>query len=249
MSMSGPPPDPPSDAQERWEQLTLAGRTVSLRLIRNPRARRYILRLGKDGIARVTIPNRGSWKGAREFVARNTAWLENQVLRHASRPVRSRTWGPGTEVLLHGQPTLLRAVDTPEGPHIALASEILPWPASTLDWRPPVESFLKTRALRELPPRTLDLARLHSLTVARVSIRNQRSRWGSCSRRRTISLNWRLVQTPDEVRDYIILHELMHLREMNHSQRFWDLVGLVCPNYLDCERWIKKHQHILLDHP
>jgi hypothetical protein len=81
--------------------------------------------------------------------------------------------------------------------------------------------------------------------VCRVVVRNQRTRWGSCSRRGTLSLNWRLVQAPVFVRDYIILHELMHLREMNHSARFWRLVEAACPDYAMAERWLKAHANLL----
>ncbi len=78
--------------------------------------------------------------------------------------------------------------------------------------------------------------------IKQVTVRNQpRSRWGSCSSTGTISLNWRLVQTPDAVRDYIIHHELMHLREMNHSARFWARVEEVCPAWRDAERWLKRN--------
>ena len=93
-----------------------------------------------------------------------------------------------------------------------------------------------------------DLAELAAVTgvkVRRVVVRNQRSRWGSCSARGTISLNWRLVQTPDFVRDYIIYHELMHLREMNHSGRFWARVEAVCPGWRAAERWLEQHAGLL----
>ena len=114
-----------------------------------------------------------------------------------------------------------------------------------LNLRPAVENHLRRLAVRELPPRVLELASLHQLTVRRVTVRDQKSRWGSCSRRGTISLNWRLVQTPIQVRDYIILHELMHLREMNHSARYWREVERVCPDYLAAERWLKQHPDLL----
>ena len=84
-------------------------------------------------------------------------------------------------------------------------------------------------------------AAVHQAPVRRVTVRNQRSRWGSCSAGGTVSLNWRLVQTPDLVRDYIIYHELMHLREMNHSTRFWARVEEVCPEWREAERWIKRN--------
>jgi predicted metal-dependent hydrolase len=113
------------------------------------------------------------------------------------------------------------------------------------DLRAEVEWHLWTLASRELPPRVLELAAAESLTVGRVCVRSQRSRWGSCSRTGTISLNWRLVQAPLHVRDYIILHELMHLREMNHSARFWGHVERVCPGYREAERWLHANAWLL----
>ena len=113
------------------------------------------------------------------------------------------------------------------------------------DLRPWITKHLWRLAALELPRRTFELAAQHQLTVTRVTVRNQRSRWGSCSRRGTISLNWRLVQTPVLVRDYIILHELMHLRQMNHSARFWREVERVCPDYAVAEKWLKQNPGLL----
>lgn len=96
---------------------------------------------------------------------------------------------------------------------------------------PDVERQLRERALRELPVRLRELATIHGLTVARVSVRNQRRRWGSCSPNGHICLNWRLVQLPDAVRDYVMIHELMHLRRMDHSAGFWKLVAQACPDF------------------
>src|SRR5580765_1430672 len=112
--------------------------------------------------------------------------------------------------------------------------------------RPQVQSFLWGLAARELPARVFELAAGHRVHVSRVTVRNQRSRWGSCSRRGTISLNWRLVQTPLFVRDYIILHELAHLKEMNHSRRFWNEVERLCPEFEKAEKWLKEYSRVLL---
>jgi predicted metal-dependent hydrolase len=111
--------------------------------------------------------------------------------------------------------------------------------------RPLIERHLWRLAGRELPVLVLEFAALHQLPVRRVTVRNQRSRWGSCSRRGTISLNWRLIQTPPFVRDYICLHELAHLREMNHSRRFWRVVEQLCPDYRAAEKWLKQHSSLL----
>jgi hypothetical protein len=96
------------------------------------------------------------------------------------------------------------------------------------------------RARQELPPRLLELASRHGLTVSRISIRNQRSRWGSCSRSGHICLNWRLVTMPDTVRDYVLIHELMHLKRMDHSRTFWKLVAEACPGYEEARAWLRR---------
>jgi predicted metal-dependent hydrolase len=89
----------------------------------------------------------------------------------------------------------------------------------------------RARAAGELPARLLALAREQGLVVRKVSVRNQKRRWGSCSPNGHICLNWRLVLMPDAVRDYVLIHELMHLRRMDHSPAFWKLVARVCPEY------------------
>jgi predicted metal-dependent hydrolase len=113
------------------------------------------------------------------------------------------------------------------------------------DLRPLVERHLRELAQRELASRAWELAARHSCALGKVCIRNQRTRWGSCSRRGTVSLNWRLIQVPETVRDYLILHELMHLREMNHSRRFWQEVERVCPGYREAERWLRRNAALL----
>ena len=104
----------------------------------------------------------------------------------------------------------------------------------------PDETALRTRAAKELPGELLALAAAHGVTVTRVSIRNQRSRWGACSARGSITLNWRLVLVPPFVREYVMLHELMHRRELNHSRRFWRHVAAVCPRHQEARTWLRS---------
>ena len=109
------------------------------------------------------------------------------------------------------------------------------------DLRAAIKERLRQVANRELPARLAELAAREGLAVRRVSIRDQRSRWGSCSARGVISLNWRLVQMPDFVRDYIIMHELIHRREMNHSARYWQLLRAAFPETAAAEQWLRCH--------
>lgn len=226
------------------ESLEVAGQTVPLLLVRNVRARRYVLRLRRDGTARVTVPRGGSVSEARRFAHRNLAWLAAQLQRPPALPPLPTEWWSGTAVLFRGALVRLEA-EVNADRVIRLGPEKWSVPDLGGDLRPAVEAHLRRLAERELPLRVMELAARHELTVRRVTVRNQRSRWGSCSRRAAISLNWRLIQAPPFVCDYIILHELMHLREMNHSSRFWHHVEKVCPDYRSAEQWLKQHSRLL----
>jgi len=227
------------------ECLRVGARVVRLLLVPNRRARRYVLRLRADGAARVAIPRGGSAAEARCFAERNVAWLERQLLRQAARPTRPGPWPAGTEILFRGERVRLEPALNGEGGSVRLGTEVLGVTDVAGDLRPEVERGLWRLAARELPARVFELAAARQIPVRRVTVRNQRSRWGSCSRRGTVSLNWRLVQAPAFVRDYLILHELAHVREMNHSRRFWQEVGRLCPEYDLAERWLKEHAELL----
>jgi|KBSSwiStaDraftv2_1062776.scaffolds.fasta_scaffold470718_1 predicted metal-dependent hydrolase len=251
------PKSPPSEAPDPTPSsladdfVEVDGRRVALVYQRHPRAKRYRLFVDGSGQARVTLPRRGSMREARKFVAAHEPWLVNQLRRHGARRA-DQQWGPDTQILWRGQTVRLnwqQPKDTVNGWIILGEQHRIEAPASLreagADWRPMIERHLLLLAARELPSRVLELAAQHKCSVRKICVRNQRSRWGSCSRRGTICLNWRLIQTPPAVRDYIILHELMHLREMNHSRRFWAHVATVCPDYLESERWLKSHPELM----
>jgi predicted metal-dependent hydrolase len=106
---------------------------------------------------------------------------------------------------------------------------------------PQLVLVLRRRAERELPLRLRELADGLGVRVRKVSIRNQRSRWGSCSRAGHICLNWRLVDMPPWVRDYVLIHELMHLKRMDHSPAFWKLVAAASPDWQRARRWLRAY--------
>ena len=248
--------------------LPVGPQPVPLLMVRNPRARRYLLRLCPDGTARVTSPRGGSTAVAQQFVERHAAWLERELQRLQAQPRKPTAWQIGTEILLHGESVRIEAgfgsdnkeVEDPpssgygatsedetakKAEFVHFGGELVRVPNLAADLRPAIEGHLRQLAARELPPRVLELAAGHGLTVRRITVRNQKSRWGSCSRRGTISLNWRLIQTPAFVSDYICLHELVHLRQMNHSPRFWREMERVCPDYRMAKRWLKEHSGLL----
>ena len=192
-----PTPEPTNQEPENPERRT-PNAEPGLLFVRHPRARRYVLRVDRDGAVRVTIPRWGSKREAQAFAASQRAWVDRQLRKVAAEAARPKP---------------------PELPPEELQACI-------------------ARAKQQLPRRLLELAAAHGLTVSRVSIRSQR--WRSCNRSGHICLNWRLVTMPEWVRDYVLIHELMHLKRMDHSPRFWNLVAAACPQHKEARQWLRN---------
>ena len=208
--------------------IEVGAHTYPVAIARHRRARRYVLRMTPDGALRITVPRGASVAGGVAFAKGQGAWIAREQAR---RIARDGAWAEGGRVWFRGEQVPLETIVRPqEGEPV----------------RDAFETRLRAIATIELPARCRDLALQHGLVVSRVTIRNQRSRWGSCSSRGAIALNWRLVQMPAAVSDYVILHELMHLRQPNHSRRFWREVGLVCEGWRQAEQWLRAHGRELL---
>jgi predicted metal-dependent hydrolase len=208
---------------------------------RHARARNYVLRLCSNKTVVVTVPRTGTMNFARDFVASRKNWLEKQWRILETRKIPPQLLRPGMEILFRGESVALRVQQTGLDWRLQFGPESAPLARMEGNLRPALESHLQKLARTELADRVRELAAVHGMEVKRVVVRNQKTRWGSCSHNGTISLNWRLVQLPDAVRDYIIIHELMHLRQLNHSPRFWAEVEKVCPDYRTAEDWLKKN--------
>jgi predicted metal-dependent hydrolase len=208
-----------------------------IEFVRVRRARRYILRVRPDGTLRVTVPRGGSRREAEQFVYKHQRWIsrERDRVRTEHAP---REWTDGSEILLRGDSVRITVEPRAGALTVRYADRALDIDQGQ-GVRPAVEDDLKQLARTELVMRLRQLAAEHQLEPGSVSIRNQRSRWGSCARNGNIALNFRLIQMPADVRDYVLLHELMHIRQQNHSRRFWKLVESVCPTFRDAERWLR----------
>lgn len=207
--------------------------------VRQRRARKYILRICPDGSLRVTIPRGGSRRGAEAFVSSQRQWTERERLRVVAQhaPV---VWGRNDRILLRGVPVPLLVERHGGASVLVLGGARVRVREDGVNLRGAAETALRQIAARDLIPRLRQLAARYGLEVARVTIRNQRTRWGSCSRAGAIALNFRLVQMPPEVCDYVLVHELMHLRQQDHSRKFWRLVEQACPGFREAERWLRR---------
>lgn len=218
--------------------LSVAGRSFAVEVVRRRRARRYVVRVTPDATLRLTVPYGASIAAGLSFAAAQSSWIEREWLRLSRQQA---PWTVGKVCRYRGERLAIRLTDG----RMCLGQEDAgPWSPST-DIRAAVIARLRALAAAELPARCRELAGSAGIQIGRVSVRDQRSRWGACSSRGTITLNWRLVQVPPAVRDYIIWHELAHITVPNHSRRFWRLVDDLCPDWREHERWLKAHEREL----
>ena len=107
---------------------------------------------------------------------------------------------------------------------------------------PALEQWYRTEAARLITEKADRLSSRMSIGYKRIGIRGQKTRWGSCSRKKNLSFNWKLIMAPEPVMEYVIIHELLHLKEMNHSKKFWELVASYCPGWREHKKWLKQHE-------
>jgi len=212
---------------------------VPVEIVRRRGARRYVVRLAADGVVRVTVPYGSPIAGGLVFAERQADWLAREWHRQQAR---AAPWTDGTLCWFRGE----RVRITLTGGRVHLGGEDAGSWRPDADVRAAVYAWLRALAGAELPDRCHSLAASAGLQVTRVSVRNQRSRWGACSTRGSITLNWRLVQVPERVRDYVVWHELAHLSVPNHSRRFWREVDRFCATWRDEEAWLKRFEKEIL---
>jgi predicted metal-dependent hydrolase len=218
------------------------GEVFPVRLRRHQRARRYTLRIHSTSREVVlTMPPRGSVKQAREFALKHGGWIAARLrrlpdaapfahgtvlpLRGVDHRVEHRRLARGTVWIETGETIAPLLCVAGQAPHIPRR----------------LRDYLKREAKRDLEAASQAAARALGVTIERVSIRDQSSRWGSCSTTGVLSFSWRLILAPPFVLDYLAAHEVAHLIEMNHSKAFWRLVERICPDMRRAKSWLDAH--------
>jgi predicted metal-dependent hydrolase len=214
--------------------------TVKLR--RHRRARRYTLRIHPtDREAILTMPPRGTIAEAKEFANMHGGWIAARL----GRLPKAAPFQPGTVIPLRGTPhrivhrtgergTVWTETRDNGEKIICVAGDI-----DFTDRR--VHDFLKREARKDLQKAAQLYADALGVRVKRVSIRDQSSRWGSCTSSGSLSFSWRLILAPPFVLDYLAAHEVAHLVEMNHSPKFWRVVDRVCDHVERAKRWLDTY--------
>jgi len=213
----------------------------------SPLARRLTLRVRDDGRIVVTAPPGLPYHLAERFVSENEQWISQQ--RQKISFARQELTQSRQTILWQGKTLPWRlTVNRRQHPRVVREKDALVVFSpveNDQEVRKLLEKWFIGQAKEYFPERTFLLADVLGVEVKTVAIRSQRTRWGSCSGRRTISLNWRLMMTPIEVSDYVIYHELCHITHPNHSAAFWRSVADVFPNFKESRRWLNQHHRLL----
>lgn len=223
---------------------------------KSARARRLRLQIGPEGRCTVVIPRWTPEAVARQFVHNHEGWIQKKLAKietlKAKRPAfRYQT---GDTFYWLGEPMKLTVVPTAaKRPTLKIRGDELlvtlhrdiSRSAGVRAVRQTIERFYRKKAEEIIRDRLEFFNEHYGFSFGRVTFRNQKTRWGSCSAQKNLNFNWRLAMAPIGAIDSVVAHELCHLKEMNHSQRFWALVAQTIPEYKKWRKWLRENQYLL----
>ena len=200
--------------------------------------------VGADATLTVRAPVSTPMEYIEDLVRRKLGWINKKIREVQSRPiVRDKRFVSGESFFYLGDPYRLRVVNDAKAPLVfqkefILAREHQREPRKLLiDW-------YKKEAGRKIPGRVEWHALRCGMRIGRVKITNAEKRWGSCGKDGSLNFSWKLIMAPLPVLDYVVVHELAHILEKNHSDGFWRKVALMCPSYRSSMKWLKKNEHL-----
>lgn len=216
--------------------ITLPGEPeVEVQLRRSARARRLSLRVsGVDGRVTLTMPRFAAEREARSFAAEKAGWIRDRLAEQAPLvPVAL-----GAVLPVEG---ISRRIEAAPVRCITLADQafLVPEGAGRLPAR--LGAHLRAMARERLAEATARHAAALGRPHGRITLRDTRSRWGSCTHEGNLMFSWRLIMAPPAVLDYVVAHEVAHLAHMDHSPRFWAACARLCPGYEAPRRWLRQH--------
>ncbi|HWY15499.1 MAG TPA: SprT family zinc-dependent metalloprotease [Rhizomicrobium sp.] len=227
----------------RRELLRIDGRPVEITVRLNPRARRLIVKVHPStGEVSVVAPSRRALDHALDFARSESTWIAGR-LAHVPEPVDLE---PGARIPFRGEDhAIVRAAKGPAPVWIERSARIIRICGQSEHGPRRLLDFLKREARRVLDARALEFAARVGVKPRRITVRDTASRWGSCSTTRALSFSWRLILAPPFVLDYVVAHEVAHLRHMNHGSRFWDLVRELVGNVEKPQAWLSQNGPLL----
>lgn len=219
------------------------GAPVSIRL--NPRARRMLLKI--DATARriqLVIPGGVAPEQGLRFLEAQRGWI---AARLDALP-QTVPFAEGAVVPVFGRPRTIRHETDRAAPPVAITDNEIRVRGEPAHIPRRVHDHLRRLASREVSQRAMAYAARIGRPIKRVTVRDTKSRWGSCSSTGALSFSWRLIMAPEAVLDYVVAHEVAHLVEMNHSPSFWRVVKTMTPDYAAPRGWLRQHRTMLFSY-
>lgn len=223
----------------RRELLRIDGQPIEVVMRLNPRARRLIVKVHPStGEVTVVAPSRRALDHALEFARGETEWIARR-LAHVPKQV---TIDLGARILFRGDEYQIAGGESGSAPVWVEQAEHVIRVSGLREHAPRrILDFLKREARRALDARAFEYAALIDAKPKRITVRDTASRWGSCSTTRALSFSWRLILAPPFVLDYVVAHEVAHLRHMNHGPRFWELVRRLVGDVDKPQIWLSRN--------
>ena len=222
--------------QTQTQKLSLPnGTDVDLVVRRSSRAQRILLQVGQiDGAVELVVPSGATIKEALSFAGEKAEWVERRLDLVLPRVL----FAEGVEIPYRGVPVRIRRTGYPGTAVTCTDGELLvPGREDTVPGR--VKRWFREQARHEIVHRANEKAERLGRPCGRITIRDQRTRWGSCSANGNLNFSWRLILAPETVLDYVVAHEIAHLAEMNHGPRFWAHVGRLCTELEASRAWLR----------
>lgn len=230
-------------------ETTLGGRRIRYTLRYSARARRVGAWIRPETGLVVTLPADGTAQQAKGFLRRYERWVVREFDRWTAQSAAlPRPWPYGSTCLYRGEAhrVLIRKASPGGVDHVPPAQLLVRVPSASLEGaRRVLRSWLTCEAGRVLPERVETFSTRMGLQARRIYVRNLRRSWGNCWPGRSLSFNYRLIMAPPAILDYVVVHELAHLKERNHSRRFWALVAAHCPAHDEAKRWLRAFDSLL----
>jgi predicted metal-dependent hydrolase len=218
---------------------------LAFELKRSPTARLIWLKIDREANVIVTIPRGYDTRLVPEYLRKNLKWIIRNLEKCRRQMAASQTTTKSAGLSYLGQPLELVLEPRPEGTasiQIKQDKLILGLSPSTPAAKNKILTrWFKDKAASVIRSKCDALAQRIGVDFNRITLRDQKTRWASCSHKRNLSFNWRLIMVPEPVLDYVIIHELCHLKEMNHSKRFWGLVSKHNPDWKEHRKWMNSH--------
>lgn len=227
-------------------EVVFAGQVVPCVIRRSLKARYARLEIRPGAGLFAIIPRNFPLQRVPEILRRKQVWITANLGKcgPVSPPAGSGVWGGAVTLPYLGRevPVVILPANGRRG-DVTLEADRLVVRLAAGDDNPgrALERWYRAQAARLLQDKAERAGAGMGVRYNRLTVRGQKSRWGSCSPRGNLSLNWKLLLAPEPVIDYVVIHELAHLREMNHSRRFWQLVAEYCPGWRQPKKWLREH--------